>query len=134
MSSAHGDVPANCGLTAPQSSERAWPRSTPRARSLLLTINSPYRNLQILNREPAMTSEEQNEVLTRTGPALLSRFRVAARCSVAVAVAAIILSTTARPQTFDGPAKPRRVVSINLCVDEMVLRLADRQNIASVTW
>src|SRR4051794_41669818 len=30
--------------------------------------------------------------------------------------------------------KPQRVVSINLCVDELVLRLADRRNIASISW
>ncbi len=30
--------------------------------------------------------------------------------------------------------KPRRIVSLNLCADELVLRLADRRNIASVTW
>jgi iron complex transport system substrate-binding protein len=33
-----------------------------------------------------------------------------------------------------APAKPQRVVSTNLCVDEMVLRLAERRNVASVTW
>jgi len=31
-------------------------------------------------------------------------------------------------------AKPQRVVSINMCMDELVLRLADRDAIASVTW
>ena len=30
--------------------------------------------------------------------------------------------------------KPRRIVSLNMCVDELVLRLADPQSIASVTW
>ncbi len=30
--------------------------------------------------------------------------------------------------------KPARIVSVNLCTDELVLRLADRKNIASVTW
>jgi iron complex transport system substrate-binding protein len=29
---------------------------------------------------------------------------------------------------------PKRVVSLNMCTDELVLRLADRSNIASVTW
>jgi iron complex transport system substrate-binding protein len=33
-----------------------------------------------------------------------------------------------------GPHKPTRIVSLNLCTDELVLRLADRKNIASVTW
>jgi iron complex transport system substrate-binding protein len=31
-------------------------------------------------------------------------------------------------------AKPARIVSLNLCTDEMVLRLADREQVASVTW
>jgi iron complex transport system substrate-binding protein len=30
--------------------------------------------------------------------------------------------------------KPQRIVSMNLCTDELVLRLADRRNIASITW
>jgi iron complex transport system substrate-binding protein len=30
--------------------------------------------------------------------------------------------------------KPKRVVSLNLCVDELLLRLADPRNVASVTW
>ncbi|MFD1380011.1 substrate-binding domain-containing protein [Fodinicurvata halophila] len=29
---------------------------------------------------------------------------------------------------------PSRVVSLNLCADELVLRLADREDVASVTW
>ncbi|GLS42055.1 ABC transporter substrate-binding protein [Methylobacterium brachythecii] len=32
------------------------------------------------------------------------------------------------------PAHPVRVVSMNLCADELVLRLADRDQIAAVTW
>jgi len=31
-------------------------------------------------------------------------------------------------------AKPTRIVSLNLCTDELVLRLAARENIVSVTW
>lgn len=34
----------------------------------------------------------------------------------------------------DPAAKPQRIVSINMCIDELVLRLADRERIASVTW
>src|ERR1700732_350866 len=30
--------------------------------------------------------------------------------------------------------KAKHIVSLNLCADELVLRLADRDNIASVTW
>jgi iron complex transport system substrate-binding protein len=31
-------------------------------------------------------------------------------------------------------ARPQRIVSLNLCTDELVLMLADRDNIKSVTW
>lgn len=35
-----------------------------------------------------------------------------------------------------GPAvaKPQRIVSLNLCADALILRLADRANVRSVTW
>lgn len=33
-----------------------------------------------------------------------------------------------------GPAKPARIASLNLCGDELLLRLADRSRIASVTF
>jgi iron complex transport system substrate-binding protein len=34
----------------------------------------------------------------------------------------------------DKPEKPRRIVSLNMCVDELLLRLAEPRNVASVTW
>ncbi|MGO4673639.1 ABC transporter substrate-binding protein [Bosea sp. 2YAB26] len=34
----------------------------------------------------------------------------------------------------ETPAKPSRIVSLNMCSDELVLRLAERERIASVTW
>ena len=34
----------------------------------------------------------------------------------------------------EPPAKPRRIVSLNMCTDELVLRLANPEAIASVTW
>lgn len=34
----------------------------------------------------------------------------------------------------DTPQKPRRIVSLNMCVDELLLRLAESRNVASVTW
>jgi iron complex transport system substrate-binding protein len=37
-------------------------------------------------------------------------------------------------QASDAAAQPSRIVSINMCMDELVLRLADRDAIASVTW
>jgi iron complex transport system substrate-binding protein len=45
-----------------------------------------------------------------------------------------MLSAAAHGQPFDAPNKPHRIVSLNLCSDELVLRLADRDDIASVTW
>lgn len=33
-----------------------------------------------------------------------------------------------------SPAQPERIVSLNMCTDELVLRLADAGRIASVTW
>jgi iron complex transport system substrate-binding protein len=49
--------------------------------------------------------------------------------SLAAALAAVVhLGAT------DSGQKPRRVVSLNLCVDELLLRLADPRNVASVTW
>jgi iron complex transport system substrate-binding protein len=47
---------------------------------------------------------------------------------------AAALTCAAAAQAADSAAKPRRVVSINMCTDELVLRLADRDAIASVTW
>jgi iron complex transport system substrate-binding protein len=46
-----------------------------------------------------------------------------------IAVLAALAATS-----LQAAEKPRRIVSLNLCADELVLRLADRQNIASVTW
>jgi iron complex transport system substrate-binding protein len=44
------------------------------------------------------------------------------------------LSAAGLPSAADTVSKPHRIVSMNLCTDEQVLRLADRRNIASVTW
>jgi iron complex transport system substrate-binding protein len=38
------------------------------------------------------------------------------------------------PAALGAAGIPRRIVSLNLCTDELVLRLADRANIASITW
>jgi iron complex transport system substrate-binding protein len=40
----------------------------------------------------------------------------------------------ARASDAGAPKKPQRVVSLNICTDELVLRLADRSRIASVSW
>jgi len=55
------------------------------------------------------------------------------RLVVAVVAAAALISAV-HLNAAEGTGKPERIVSINLCVDEMVLRLAERRNIASVTW
>ena len=39
-----------------------------------------------------------------------------------------------RAAAADGAAKPQRVVSLNLCADELALRLADPSVVKSVTW
>jgi iron complex transport system substrate-binding protein len=57
----------------------------------------------------------------------------AIRRLIVVGLAAVILSP-AKPRAEDGPRKPQRIVSINLCVDEIVLRVAAARNIAAVTW
>lgn len=44
------------------------------------------------------------------------------------------LTCAAGAQAADAAGKPRRVVSINMCTDELALRLADRDAVASVTW
>ena len=38
------------------------------------------------------------------------------------------------PTAAETPAKPSRIVSLNMCTDELVLRLAERDRIASITW
>ena len=54
---------------------------------------------------------------------------------LAAIVGALLVALAAAPLRAGEPApKPHRVVSINLCVDELLLRLADRRNIASITW
>jgi iron complex transport system substrate-binding protein len=58
-----------------------------------------------------------------------------ALCCGCVSIAAVMmLATVAYLNAADAPGKPRRIVSLNLCTDELVLRLADTENVASVTW
>jgi iron complex transport system substrate-binding protein len=60
----------------------------------------------------------------------------------AFGIAAIVLSAAGLASAADAvsrpgttlPGKPQRIVSLNLCIDELVLRLADRPNVALVTW
>ena len=46
----------------------------------------------------------------------------------------VVLAFASDLSAEDVAAKPHRIVSLNLCADELVLRLADRENVASVTW
>ena len=52
---------------------------------------------------------------------------------LALCIAVFWLSAAKCLHAADG-AKPSRIVSLNMCTDELVLRLAEPQNIASVTW
>jgi iron complex transport system substrate-binding protein len=56
------------------------------------------------------------------------------RCRRLIFTAAALLAAAPHVWAADAPEKPRRIVSLNMCVDELVLRLADPRNIASVTW
>ncbi len=53
-------------------------------------------------------------------------------------VAAILLSAcllgSGHAAPAAAPTAPRRIVSMNLCADELVLRLAERERVAAVTW
>jgi len=52
----------------------------------------------------------------------------------AIGVIVAALSAAGLASAAESVSKPHRIVSMNLCTDELVLRLADRQNIASITW
>ncbi|MGO9769237.1 MAG: ABC transporter substrate-binding protein [Roseiarcus sp.] len=60
------------------------------------------------------------------------RALVSFRLPVLALVAALFAAAAA--QAADPAGGPRRIVSINMCMDELVLRLADRDAIASITW
>lgn len=51
----------------------------------------------------------------------------------AMAAALVVVAALACAAT-SASARPQRIVSLNMCTDELVLRLADRERIASVTW
>jgi iron complex transport system substrate-binding protein len=53
---------------------------------------------------------------------------------LAIGVIVAALSAAGLVPAVDAVSKPQRIVSMNLCTDELVLRLADRRNIASITW
>jgi iron complex transport system substrate-binding protein len=57
------------------------------------------------------------------------------RCRGCISIAALLaLIAPCLVGAANVPGRPARIVSLNLCVDDLVLRLAEPQNIASVTW
>jgi iron complex transport system substrate-binding protein len=64
---------------------------------------------------------------------VLRRHIVPICVSLGLCLAAGALSAQA-PRPPNDAHKPHRIVSINLCADDVILRLAQRQNVASVTW
>jgi iron complex transport system substrate-binding protein len=69
--------------------------------------------------------------------AATARWASRLRASKPVAAACLALALTAGPataQAADPGRKPQRIVSLNMCVDELLLRLAEPPRIASVTW
>jgi iron complex transport system substrate-binding protein len=51
-----------------------------------------------------------------------------------LAIGVIVAALSAGLAPAADTVKPQRIVSMNLCTDELVLRLADRRNISSITW
>ena len=49
-------------------------------------------------------------------------------------IGATLATLTFRAHAAELPTHPRRIVSLNMCLDELVLRLADPDRIASVSW
>ena len=56
------------------------------------------------------------------------------RVLAALALLAWSLVVVAAHAAGEAPAAPRRIVSLNLCTDQLVLALADRAAVRSVTW
>jgi iron complex transport system substrate-binding protein len=52
----------------------------------------------------------------------------------ALALLAWILAGGTAQAVGETPSVPRRIVSLNLCTDQLVLALADRDTVRSVTW
>jgi iron complex transport system substrate-binding protein len=48
--------------------------------------------------------------------------------------AALLVVSALNTATWAAEARPARIVSLNLCIDDLVLRLAKPERIASVTW
>jgi iron complex transport system substrate-binding protein len=56
------------------------------------------------------------------------------RYVIAATILMTLVSADARMRAADAASKPARIVSLNMCTDELVLRLAEPRTIASVTW
>ena len=83
--------------------------------------------------------EEQRDaaIQSRDAGAECGWLRIATLDRFAALAMTIILTAAmvfAAPAHAEENAKPQRIVSLNQCTDELALRLADPQNIASVTW
>jgi len=53
---------------------------------------------------------------------------------LAIGVIVTALSAAGLAPAADTVSKPQLMVSMNLCTEELVLRLAERRNISSITW
>jgi iron complex transport system substrate-binding protein len=67
-------------------------------------------------------------------PLLTGTTRLLGLARALLAGAMVFAATAKRAPAAEASHQPQRIVSLNLCADEMVLRLADRRNIASITW
>ncbi|WP_175506690.1 ABC transporter substrate-binding protein [Bosea sp. CRIB-10] len=56
------------------------------------------------------------------------------RMGFALALGLWLATSGGLARADEAPAKPQRIVSLNMCTDELVLRLASPKHIASVTW
>ena len=64
---------------------------------------------------------------------MASRIRIAALGLPLLALGGAISWASTDAPTPPSAGKPKRIVSINLCADQLVLALADREQIAGVT-
>ncbi len=56
------------------------------------------------------------------------------RIGFALALGLWLAASGGLARADDSPAQPQRIVSLNMCTDELVLRLASPKHVASVTW
>jgi iron complex transport system substrate-binding protein len=72
--------------------------------------------------------------MTIADRSLDARMFATVRCRRLIVTAVALLAAIPHLGATDTAGKPRRIVSLNMCVDELILLLAQPQNIASVTW